>query len=363
MASNETAADPLSLLPPAASDLIPNLDQSTAPLLVGWMFNMLLYGVLFNQTYWYYMSFPRDSWRLKGLVIILLILESIQSALVFYDALEAFALHFGSFDAFNHVHMAFLDIPILTSIISCIVQSFFAMRIYKLSKNWFAVILVELVALVQVGAAFAAGIMLYPLQTYTNVPSSKATMKATETWLASSAACDILIATLMVYFLSRQPAHFKPTKLLVSRMIRLTVETGSITAFLAVVTVILFSTTTGSYYACLGALAAKLYSNVCLAILNSRISIREGREEIASNGASQVFSVDSGQFSRSDPVARGPFSISVSRTEERHVDTRMGTKSRTDVGKTWSDGFSYEYENGIPLDTVVDIGRPAHISS
>ena len=40
----------------------------------------------------------------------------------------------------------------------------------------------------------------------------------------------------------------------------------------------LFATVGGSYYACLGLLVAKLYSNVALAVLNSRIRVLGGRD-------------------------------------------------------------------------------------
>ncbi len=62
------------------------------------------------------MSFPKDSFRLKGLVAVIGVLQSAQSSMVCYDALEGFAVNFGSFDALDNVHMAWFDIPFLTSI-------------------------------------------------------------------------------------------------------------------------------------------------------------------------------------------------------------------------------------------------------
>ncbi|KAF9031558.1 hypothetical protein BDZ89DRAFT_923605, partial [Hymenopellis radicata] len=72
---------------------------------------------------------------------------------------------------------------------------------------------------------------------------------------------------------------FRKTKVLVSKLVRLTIETGAITAVCAVIVLILFTTVGGSYYASLGALVPALYSNVALVVLNSRIRITSGRGE------------------------------------------------------------------------------------
>lgn len=105
------------------------------------------------------MSFPKDSSKLKLFVATLACLETAQTAMIYYDALEGYAIDFGSVEAFDNIHLAWLDIPFTTSIsefsslsvicwlifqypVTLFVQSFFAWRIYNLSKNYFIVALV-----------------------------------------------------------------------------------------------------------------------------------------------------------------------------------------------------------------------------
>ncbi|KAF8871596.1 hypothetical protein CPB85DRAFT_1461738 [Mucidula mucida] len=314
----------------------PGLAPTTTPLLAGFLINCVLYGVLANQVYWYYMSFPKDSTQLKAFVGVLAFVETAQTAMICYDALEGYAINLGSLAAFDDVHLAWMDIPITTSIISLLVQSFFAWRIFKLSKNWYIVILVEMVALLQTGAAFAAGIIIHSLKTYSAVPLSKGATDSVKIWLAASAACDVLIALIMVYLLNRTPTQFHKTKALVSKLIKMTIETGAITAVFAVIVVILFSTAGGSYYACLGALVAKLYSNVALAVLNSRIRVMGGRDDSHQASTTQMYvDASQGRGGRQD-TSRGVFAVNVTRTQETQLDAD-GAKSTS------------QWDNDIPM--------------
>ncbi|KIY49129.1 hypothetical protein FISHEDRAFT_72938 [Fistulina hepatica ATCC 64428] len=253
------------------------LAPTAAPLLTGYIMNAMLYGCLLMQLYWYYMSFPRDPRFLKLFTAVLFCLETTQTALIMYDALESFALDFGSVDQLNKVHSAWMNIPIMTGIVSSLVHSFFCWRIYTLSKNLISIAVVMTFSLCQLITAIYFGSRVYHIGEYSLLQAS--TQVPCSVWLASSAVADILIALAMCYYLWRIPKSFRRTELLISKLIRSTVETGTITAIFAIILVVLYtSLENGSYYACMGAMLAKLYSNVALAVLNSRIRIMNGRE-------------------------------------------------------------------------------------
>ncbi|KAF8908727.1 hypothetical protein CPB85DRAFT_1309252 [Mucidula mucida] len=313
--------------------------------LAGFLGNCVLYGVFINQLCNFYSSICRLVLYVpkQGLVAVIGVLQSAQSSMVCYDALEGFAVNFGSFDALDNVHMAWFDIPFLTSIIALIVQSFFAWRIYKLSENWILVSVVETVALLQCGAGVAGGLIIQTFRVYSRIPLSKGASNSIQVWLAASAACDIFIAVVMVCLLIRTPIRFRRTKVLVSKLVRLTIETGTITAICAVVVLILFSTVGGSYYACFGALVAVLYSNVALAVLNSRIRIIGGRDETDQIISTTHLFADRVQEQNTSPPV---FEVNVSRT----VETRL------DGGGKNADEWD---ENAIPLHSMAasDIDR------
>ncbi|KIY52848.1 hypothetical protein FISHEDRAFT_69317 [Fistulina hepatica ATCC 64428] len=272
------------------------LASTAAPLLTGYIMNAMLYGCLLMQLCtlknassvlveddsaapidWYYMSFPRDPRFLKLFAGVLFCLETAQTALIIYDALESFTLAFGDVDELNKVHSAWMNIPIMTGVVSSLVHIFFCWRIYSLSKNWISIAVVMTFSLCQLTTAIYTGTRVYHIGEYSLLQAT--TQVPCSIWLASSAVTDMLIAIAMCYHLWRIPKSFRRTELLISRLIRSTVETGSITAIFAIILVVLYtSLDNGSYYACMGAMLAKLYSNVALAVLNSRIRILNGRE-------------------------------------------------------------------------------------
>ncbi|KIY46446.1 hypothetical protein FISHEDRAFT_75636 [Fistulina hepatica ATCC 64428] len=260
------------------------LASTAAPLLTGYIMNAMLYGCLLMQLYWYYMSFPRDPRFLKAFVGTLFCLETAQTALIMYDALKAFALVFGDVTQLNKVHSAWMNIPIMTGVVSSLVHLFFCWRIYSLSKNWISIGVIMAFSLCQLVTAIYFGTRVYHIGEYSLLQAT--TQVPCSVWLASSAVTDILIALAMCYHLWRIPKAFRRTELLISRLIRSTVETGCITAIFAIILVVLYtSLTNGSYYACMGAMLAKLYSNVALAVLNSRIRILNGRENVDTTDA------------------------------------------------------------------------------
>ncbi|PBK82122.1 hypothetical protein ARMGADRAFT_1019876, partial [Armillaria gallica] len=85
----------------------------------------------------------------------------------------------------------------------------------------------------------------------------------------------------MAYFLSRAQTGLKSTRILLSRLIRLSIETGTATAAIAVVHMALFLSYNNNYPTVPANCLVKMYSNTVLAVCNSRMTrrIRGGRED------------------------------------------------------------------------------------
>ncbi|KAH8984013.1 hypothetical protein EDB92DRAFT_1888488 [Lactarius akahatsu] len=82
-----------------------------APLIFGPLFNWALYGVLCVQIYVYSYNFPLDGRSIKFLAYFVFLLETAQTALTGADVYYWFNSHFAP-----------IDIPIITAVISFIVQ-------------------------------------------------------------------------------------------------------------------------------------------------------------------------------------------------------------------------------------------------
>lgn len=154
-------------------------------------------------------------------------------------------------------------------------------------------------------------------------------------WLSTSAAVDILVAISMTYFLLKRRTNFQQSRVLISHLIRLTVETGSLTAIVAIVDTTLFNTTKGTnFHSCLAIVLAKLYTNTLLVVLNNRIYMQRDKvpERLAGN-----------------PSISTSSDRDFSRNRFREVLAQRDRATTTENNPTLSKGQVYE---DIAIDTL-----------
>ncbi|KAJ6566767.1 hypothetical protein B0H19DRAFT_859882, partial [Mycena capillaripes] len=93
-------------------------------------------------------------------------------------------------------------------------------------------------------------------------------------WLVGSALSDIISAGCLTYYLSKNPSGFPSTRVFVGKLIALTIETGALTAWMALAHLIFFfAVPRKPYFFTAAAVQSKLYANTILAVLNSRFQI------------------------------------------------------------------------------------------
>ena len=78
----------------------------------------------------YYLAFPSDSFRLKGVVYLAYIIETAQVVLATNDAFRQFASGWGDFAELNNMGLEWLTIKVSTGLIAILTQTFYAWRIY-----------------------------------------------------------------------------------------------------------------------------------------------------------------------------------------------------------------------------------------
>ncbi|KAK1231963.1 hypothetical protein PQX77_004913 [Marasmius sp. AFHP31] len=218
---------------------------------------------------------------MKALVYGLLILDTVQTILITNDAFIKYGLEFAQVEGLSKMRNAWFSIPTISAINGTAVQLFFAYRISKLSESRILGALVAIMAVAGGAGGLAAGIQSRIINNLAQV-AVKARTELT-IWLTISGACDVIIAICMTAILSRKRSGFNSaTDDAITKIIRLTVETGSLTAILAIITVVLFfSFPNRSYWNVPIDVLGKLYSNNLMVILNRRIKISDGR---TSNG-------------------------------------------------------------------------------
>ncbi|KAF8876178.1 hypothetical protein BD779DRAFT_1677927 [Infundibulicybe gibba] len=212
---------------------------------------------------------------MKYIVLGLYLVETLQTVLVTHDAFTTFARDFGNVPSLNVAHLEGLSTPMLSGIVSCAVQLFFTYRIFILSKSRWLASVICLVALTQGGAGIATGVQTLQINAWSKI-QLEAFISCT-IWLVGAATCDILIAISMCYYLSRSETGLRSTQVLISKLIRLTIETGTVTATVATIDIALFlGFPHNNYHTAPALILAKLYSNTLLVTLNNRLYIGSG---------------------------------------------------------------------------------------
>ncbi|KDR82133.1 hypothetical protein GALMADRAFT_44609, partial [Galerina marginata CBS 339.88] len=241
--------------------------------LIGYILNWGLFGVLSMQVYVYYLAFPNDRAAYKSLVYGAYLLEAAQTFLFTSSAFRTFAFGFGNPSVLDEVDILWFSVPIMSGLVAFISQAFYAYRITVLAQTKYLSGLIMLLACFSLAGSIALGVETKNAVLFSHL-LKKDSFTTAGIWEGGSAACDVLIAASMTYYLKRRDTGIKQTQVLLTKIIRLTIETGSLTAAIAILTLILtFLPGQPTYYQTSVSVLGKVYSNSMMVAFNSRMKI------------------------------------------------------------------------------------------
>ncbi|THV03796.1 hypothetical protein K435DRAFT_561720, partial [Dendrothele bispora CBS 962.96] len=234
--------------------------------ILGYLFNWGLFGVLNVQIYLYYLAFPNDRLLPKAVVYFVYILEAVQTILLTRDAFRVFGYGFGSTASLDEMAWIWFSVPIMSGIIGTTVQLFFAWRIYILSgRKWYIPAGVSLVSIVGCGAAIWVGVYAKILNHFIVITFTSILINYVKVWLGSTALVDTIITSCMVYILTSSRTGFTSTNSLLTKFVRLAVETAFVCSAVAIIELAMFvAFRNDSFYMCPARMLSKLYSNSLL---------------------------------------------------------------------------------------------------
>ncbi|KAJ6484668.1 hypothetical protein C8R45DRAFT_775309, partial [Mycena sanguinolenta] len=224
----------------------------------------------------YYEAFPNDRLFIKCLVYGVYSIQLVQIVLSTVDGWRMFGSGYGDLSALTQIGFAWFTVPFISALDALIVQSFYAFRIFVLSKSKIIPAFIVVVSLYRNIVSSRTGNL-------TNVTGRRisttfgvctAISETTPPAFSGSALTDITIAVCMAYYLTKKNTGFRRTQALISKLIRLSIETGSLTALISLATLILFFTFPDKvYYTVPDNIMPMMYANTMFAVLNSRFSI------------------------------------------------------------------------------------------
>ncbi|KAJ7045905.1 hypothetical protein C8F04DRAFT_453434 [Mycena alexandri] len=303
-----------------------NVALLTGPLVLGYMFQFCLYGILIVQVYLWSEAFPKERTGIRALVWAMFLLESIFTLFCTIAAWNQYGPGWGDTDTLVIIDWSWEPLPALNGVLAGVAQSFYIWRIWSLSKKLWLPVMIGLVMATQVTVSFYYGIVVSVEGR--GVDKLFALTPEITLWLTATAATDVLITGSLVWIFSRQKqnTNFKRTSSLINRLIRYSVETGAVTSAGALIEVILWLTSHQfNIHFIFFLILGKLYSNMLMATLNARAPIFRGelsgeRSTVPSssfwadmNGRTAV-----GQVSNVKLNSRG--TVNISRTTETLKD-------------------------------------------
>ncbi|XP_006462182.1 hypothetical protein AGABI2DRAFT_179048 [Agaricus bisporus var. bisporus H97] len=211
----------------------PSIPLLFGPMLIGAFFNTMLYGVLAIQSLIYFQTYKRDSIWLKCFAFYLLVAETVNTGLIIGLLYEPLILKYGQPAAttFFPVH------PIMTIAVSTPVQLFIAWRIIIISGKRYFAFIIWVFALISTGGAIWLAHTVVDVKRFARKPDLH---WPALTWLLASMIADVIITFSLVHSLAKRRTGIVQTDDIINKIIRMTIQTGLVTAIFAILDVICF---------------------------------------------------------------------------------------------------------------------------
>ncbi|KAJ7323914.1 hypothetical protein DFH08DRAFT_817395 [Mycena albidolilacea] len=310
---------------------LPALDSITGALLIGTWANSFLYAAELYQARYYFRHFKHDDWKLKTLVWIAFLFDTI-CTVGDYAWVYLYTITHAGDPVYLTGQPWTVPLHLFTSaMVAILVQSFLVVRYWWLTRKILITLLNSLLIIATLGGSFACGVMtaLFPA-----FKDREKVAIPVLIWLVTEAVVDINIAATLLWQLRKARPNLVETRSVLDRLVILTIQTGTATAALSVGGLVAFflkeesNVPVGMVYT-----LGRVYMLSMLANLNIRRSGRSAPvdNEGASSGAlgsltlpSYVLTDDFATVDSNGRIARSHFHemVHIGPKEKFHNDSR-----------------------------------------
>ncbi|KAJ7743585.1 hypothetical protein B0H16DRAFT_1889873 [Mycena metata] len=250
---------------------VPLLHVTITPNLFGELLTFFFAGTFIAQACIYYVAFPRDSRGLKIYVSVVCLFTMLFLCSNITDTYIWYAVGYGNIAAFLEPHNKNHASVIGASMAVLFVQLFFCYRIVAIKRAaWPFALFIVLLVIVQCATGFALGILFRLGATEVSDPRHALTGRVNDVSIITCVVASILISAVTSYvLLSAEVAPSTRDRL--KNIVLLVIETNTVTAIVALVSVVLYAVFPGtSYFLCPFGILPTLYVNSFFASLNHR---------------------------------------------------------------------------------------------
>ncbi|KAF8740479.1 hypothetical protein RHS02_04587, partial [Rhizoctonia solani] len=366
------------LLQHSAMTLPPGITQKDVvnafgPFVTGIMMQQLFLGVFCVQVYDYWRIFPTDTTFNRAVVASLTIMTVLQGVMDYINLYRNAVTYYGDFLMFDSQDWSlFWEIGV-TAILGSIAQVFFLERAYSVSsslntidqsnesppttqatKSKIVLVVVGTIIAVSLGFGIASSVEFQRIVRLSLVPSIPVPIIG---WLTLTAVLDVLISAILIYTLLRVRTPFRKTEAVITKIIRVTMETSSVTASIAVINLVLYLALPGQAYHLLPQLImGKMYAISVMVTLSSR---KDLQEIMSSPPTTSYYESTRGRAAGPTPQN----GVVVTTSYQQNVDDSKGRPHDIELGTRTIDTVRFartQEETIIDDDESVDAAKRSH---
>ncbi|KAI0706352.1 hypothetical protein C8Q76DRAFT_749278 [Earliella scabrosa] len=270
MAANMTMPMPIPTEEEQAKAILAAIDKGATigVAYLGVAISSMIYGVTCIQTFQYYRSEKaKTDMSFLRAIVRSLTLDTVHQALIIEIAYHYLVTNYAN--PFALTRTVWYTEIIINAVIAFVVETFFVMRIWKLSRNQFVT-----------GACmlFTIAHLMFPIRVfhYPVLQEAETKLKSTgSSGLGVAVVADVSISIAMVWYLRRGKTGLRRSDDMIERLVILTITTGLLTTLFVIANLIAYLAAPDQLYNLFfNFMLGKLYINALLTSLNSRTFVR-----------------------------------------------------------------------------------------
>ncbi|KAG9098069.1 hypothetical protein FS749_004743 [Ceratobasidium sp. UAMH 11750] len=301
--------------------------------------------------------FPTDTVFNRVTVAVLAVLTVLQGTMDYINLYRNAVKYYGVFDKFDDQDWSlFWEIGV-TAMLGTVAQVFFLERCYSATKNKIVAAVVSAGIIASLAFGITSSIEFQGIRRLSLVPNIPIPIVG---WLTATAVLDVAISAILIYTLLRVKTPFRKTEAVITKIIRVTMETSTVTASIAVINLVLYLALPGEAYHLLPQLImGKMYAISVMVTLSSR---KDLQEIMSSPPTTSYYESTRGraQTTGSLPTNNGTgvvvttsYQQNVDDTKSRGHDIELGTRTIDTVR------FARQDDNNDDDDSL-DAGKRSH---
>jgi len=244
------------------------LDPVLGPMLMGTFASVFAYGIMVVQCYLYFVWYKNDKILIKFVVAFLLFLDTVTVAFNVGSIYNYLVSNFDTLSGIAALNFGLTPYPLFTGVTALVVQCFYGWSIQILTGTYAISGCIYVGSVVQFLASIGTTIGGSIVRQFTELQKTKPVALV---WLSGSLLTDLLITVTLVIWLRRNRTGFNNSDDIISRLIRLTVQTGLLTTSFALGVIIAFLVSNNStVHIAFGVPMSKMYTNSLMSTLNVR---------------------------------------------------------------------------------------------